>query len=848
MTPLPIDDILPDLLRALASSPCAVVVAPPGAGKSTRVPPALLGAGLARDGEIAVLQPRRIAARLLAARVAGEMGERPGGTVGYRVRFEEAAGPRTRIRYVTEGILTRRLIRDPDLRGVSVAILDEFHERHLHTDLALALLRRLQLGPRPDLRIVVMSATIDPGPVARHLGGAPVLRSEGRLFDVAIDHVPPCDSGPLETMAAGAAARLLKEGLEGDVLFFLPGAAGIRRCAEALSPLARRAGLEIAPLHGDLPLAEQERALRPGKNRKLILATNVAESSITVEGVTAVVDSGQARIPAYLPSTGMNVLSVARIAKASARQRAGRAGRLRPGRCVRLYSRQDFAARPENETPEIARLDLCETVLLVKASGAGRVDELPWLEPPPPGAVEGAEALLVRLGALAWDGSLTAAGRAMQRLPLHPRLSRLVLEAAARGQARDGAMVASILGEPRVRRQAQPRPGRAGRGKAARSADSDVIETLEMFESIRCGRKKGPDADTPAPSAVLAGRDQILRLLGDKAAQKAARDEDVLLRAILAAFPDRVGKRRAGGRRSERPEFALSGGGSAVLDEGSVVRGAEWIVAVEIDRRGGAAPASTLIRQASAVEPDWILELFIDAVAEKKAVTFNAASGRVEAVRRIFYDQLVIDESPDPRPDEDLVAQVLFDAAWARGLSAFDPDGALDRWLTRVEFVRTHAPGAGFPPLDEEAVTLLLREHCRGRHSLKELADGTLVRRAESRLTRAQLEALGRMTPERVILGSGRKAKVSYPRGGEPFVEARIQDFFGMKEGPSVAGGRVPLVLHLLAPSMRPVQVTTDLAGFWERHYPALARQLRRRYPRHAWPDNPLKPVKKSSA
>ncbi len=428
--PLPIDPLLPELVAALREGPSVVVEAPPGAGKTTRVPRAIHEAGLAGGREVVVLEPRRLAARLAARRVAAELGERAGETVGWQVRFEEVASPRTRIRYVTEGLLGRRLLSDPSLPGVGAVVLDEFHERHLQGDLALALLRRLQRTSRPDLRIVAMSATLDAAPVAAYLG-APSLRSEGRLHELGVEHLSPEEAARpdrLEEQVARAVRRLLREQPAGDVLVFLPGAAEIRRAREALAAAADRDGVDLLPLHGDLPPDEQDRAVRPGPRRKVILSTNVAESSVTIEGVAAVVDSGLARVASHSPWSGLPTLEVRRISRASAAQRAGRAGRTGPGRVLRLFTRHDHDSRPEYDVPEVLREDLAETVLALASLGA--LDGFPWFEPPPPAALEAARALLLRLGAIDGRGAPTETGRAMLRVPGHPRQARLLVEAA----------------------------------------------------------------------------------------------------------------------------------------------------------------------------------------------------------------------------------------------------------------------------------------------------------------------------------------------------------------------------------------------------------------------------------
>src|SRR5918911_1552819 len=430
MQPLPIDSLLPEIVASLRGrAPNLVIEAPPGAGKTTRVPVALLDAGLAGDGEVWVLEPRRLAARLAARRVAEERGERVGDSVGYQVRFDEVSGPSTRLRFVTEGVLTRRLLSDPHLTRVGVVVLDEFHERHLQADLALALLRRLQQGARKDLRIVAMSATLEAAPIAEYLSDCPTLPSEGRRFEVAVEHLSRADERPLAAQVEGAVRRLLTDGLDGDVLVFLPGAAEIRRAQEACAPFAEQSGWLVLPLHGELPAAEQDRAVKPSEQRKIILSTNVAESSITIESVLAVVDSGLARIAGHSPWSGIATLNVARISKAAAMQRAGRAGRTRPGRCLRLYTAQDFAARPEHETPEIQRLDLTEPVLELHAAGIRDLHGFNWFEAPTRHALDAAESLLRRLGALDAEARGTKTGERMLRFPLHPRLARMLVEA-----------------------------------------------------------------------------------------------------------------------------------------------------------------------------------------------------------------------------------------------------------------------------------------------------------------------------------------------------------------------------------------------------------------------------------
>ncbi|HEY7725291.1 MAG TPA: ATP-dependent helicase C-terminal domain-containing protein, partial [Anaeromyxobacteraceae bacterium] len=867
MQPLPIDPRIPEVVAALRRAPSLVVEAPPGAGKTTRLPRALLEGGVAGEGEVLVLEPRRLAARLAARRVAEELGERPGETVGWQVRFEDVSGPRTRLRFLTEALLSRRLLDAPRLPGVGAVVLDEVHERHLQGDLALALLRRLQRGPRPDLRLVAMSATLDAGPLARFLG-AEVIRAEGRSHPVAVEHLSPEAARReerLERRVAAAVRRLAAE-TDGDVLVFLPGAAEIRRCREALAPLAGRAGLAVLPLHGDLPAEEQDRAVRPSDRRKVVLSTNVAESSVTIPGVAAVVDGGLARVASHSPWSGLPRLELRKISRASAAQRAGRAGRTRPGVCIRLYTRADHDARPERDAPEIARGDLAEPLLLLAAAG---VEGLEWLEPPPPAAAEAARTLLRRLGAVDAAGAATELGRRMAGLPLHPRLARLALEAAARGAPRQGALVAALAGERDLRERWDRDPR-----TAPPTGPSDLLELAALFEEaarvrfaperlralglvpgavqaverarrqiereVRRATARAPlpltpalpvEGATPSPPAPAGAGER-----GSEPGTSPA-EEDAVLLATLAAFPDRVARRRAPGS----DEVLLAGGGSARLAPECVVREAEVLVAVDAEERRGdrGRPGGAAVRLASAASPEMLLELFPGSLRYEEQLSWNEAAERVDAAERLLYDDLALETARAARLDPERAAELLASQALARGPAAFAPEGEVERLLARVAFAGLHAPGA-LPALGEEDARQALRRLCRGRRSFAELREADLPAAVLALLPPHGRSLVERLAPDRVALPGGRSVRVHYQGGGKPpWIGSRLQDFFGMVQGPAVAGGKVPLVLHLLAPSQRPVQVTTDLAGFWERHYPALRRELMRRYPRHAWPEDP---------
>ena len=884
MQSLPIDEILSDVTGRLRRAQSLVIEAPPGAGKTTRVPTAILDAGLSGSGQVLVLEPRRIAARMAARRVAEERGERVGETVGYQVRFEDVSSARTRLRFLTEGVLTRRLLADPLLAGVGCVVLDEFHERHLQADVALALLRRLQRTTRPDLKVVAMSATLDAAPVASYLG-CEVVRSEGRRFDVAVEHAARHDERPLEVQVEAAVRRLVAEGSDGDVLVFLPGAASIRRAQGACERFAAEASLRVLPLHGELPGAQQDEAVRPSGVRKLILSTNVAETSVTIEGVAAVIDSGLARIAGHSPWSGLPALKISRVSRASAVQRAGRAGRTRAGRCVRLYTAQDFNARPEYETPEVRRLDLAETALELRASGVEDLAGFEWFEPPSTESLAAAEALLQRLGATDERGRVTGAGRSMLRLPLHPRLARIVVEAERRGVADDACTIAALIAERDIRagrvrlgaeREEKPAGRETPRRGAERQGSSDLIELLELFSEAEAvgfdaERVRRLNLEPNAVRAVSRAGRQLRRTLsrggagrsrargnaGRAGAQLSEDAERELLISVLAGYPDRVARRRASkDARDSSRELLLSGGGTAELSAESVVRGAEFVVAVDAEERSdasstfarssksGMSAAKSVVRLASAIEPDWLLDLFADSLAERVEARWNAQGERVEVVRRLVYDQLVVDEWRADKAEGEEVTRALAAAALGAGARAFVDWEHVEGFLSRVEFTAGAFPEESFPALDDADVDAALAEMCEGRRSFAELREaaraGELLERLRRRLTQEQSRLVARAAPERVTLARGRQARVKYERGRAPYVASRLQDFFGMSDGPRVACGRVALVLQLLAPNSRPVQVTTDLASFWSRHYPSVRRELGRRYPRHAWPEDPL--------
>jgi ATP-dependent helicase HrpB len=846
--PLPIDDVLPALCAAVATGGAAVLVAPPGAGKTTRVPGAILDAGLAGSGDVVVLEPRRLAARMSAARVAHERGGGLGGEIGYEVRFDRKVGGATRIRYVTEGILSRRLLDDPTLRGTGCVIVDEFHERHLASDLALAAVARLRAGPRPDLRVIVMSATLDAEPVARFLA-APILVSEGRTFPVAVEHLNAPDDRSISKQVVTAVRRLLAEALDGDILVFLPGATEIRHCTEDLAELATRHDLAVVPLHGDLAADEQDRAIARSPRRKVILSTNVAETSVTIDGVVAVIDSGVARVARHSPWSGLPALMIEPISRASAAQRAGRAGRTRPGRCLRLYTRHDHDLRRAHDAPEVARADLAEAALELYAAGVAPLEARAWFEPPPEAAIRAADELLHRLGAItdADRPALTPIGQRMLRFPAHPRQARILVEAERRGVASEGAIIAAALGarELRVER-------RTGFGSGPRSArlasSSDLIDDLDAILGARDGglradRLRSLGLDVAAAHQVDRAARQLERLTDRRAAHPIPTTADAvdaaLELAILTGYPDRVARRRA----PRASEFVLAGGGSATIAPTSAVIDADLIVAVDVGDTGDRGRAArTTIRRASRIDPAWLLDLYFDRIRDDDELIWNRDKSRVERRTRLVYDGLTIDEQVDvegARRAGAAASAVLAREAIAAGIGKFVDAERFAAWRARIAFASQHAPAAsGLRPLTDDELALQIGRACDGLIAFDELRKADLLALLDAALA-PHRALIDRLAPHHLGLPRRRKVEIHYELDRPPWIASRMQDFFGLARAPAVADGAVPLVLHLLAPNQRPVQVTADLPGFWIKHYPALRRELSRKYPRHSWPEDP---------
>jgi ATP-dependent helicase HrpB len=877
MIPLPIDPVLPELAAALRGHSAAVLRAPTGAGKTTRVPPALLDASFADRGRVVMLEPRRLAARAAARRMTTERGGRVGDTIGYHVRFDRQAGPNTRILVVTPGILLRMLHDDPYLESVGAVVFDEFHERGLESDLALGLARLIQQTVRPELRVVVMSATIDTDKVAAYFGDCPLVISEGRLHPVEIRYEPRTPDQTWPVAVAAAVERLLRQ-TDGDVLTFLPGMGEIRAAERELRPLADRLGLAVLPLHGDLPAEQQDAALLPLDRRKVVLATNVAETSVTVEGVTGVVDTGLARVLTFDPHVGLDRLEVTPISKASADQRAGRAGRTQPGVCIRLWSEANHRTRPEQTDPEIRRVDLAGAVLHLLALGETGLLRFPWLEPPREATVTRALGLLRRLGAVEGD-AVTDLGRVIARLPVHPRLGRMLVEGHRLGQTERTAIAAALLAERDPFARGPNAPPRLGPPHPTVSDVLDRVEALEEFE--RSGREETPfgPLNRGAAHFIVRAREQLVRTVrqeldakapdlsppplwgrvregGNKGhalgpsdpppqpsptsgeGEKQARGEgerppqageERFGRALLAAFPDRVARRRnPAGRKG-----VMVGGRGVKLAPASGVTDSELFLCVDVDDGNTEA----LVRLASVVQRDWLPTALLASAIE---VAFDPDAERITARKRVRYDDLLLEEGPASFPDEDEAVRVLAAAASER-LSRVVPseDSPAGEYLLRVRCLREWMPELNLPAFDDDDLRQMLPWLCPGRRSFDELRKADWIGAIQSRMTYVQRQAVEREAPERIAVPSGSHLAVKYETGRLPVLAVRIQEVFGLSETPRIASGRVAVLLHLLAPNGRPQQVTDDLASFWANTYAVVRKELRARYPKHAWPEDP---------
>jgi ATP-dependent helicase HrpB len=809
-TPLPIDAVLDELQRALAHNNAAVLVAPPGAGKTTRVPLALLDEPWIGNKKIIVLEPRRIAARASAERMAKTLGERVGDTVGYRVRFGSKVSRVTRIEVVTEGIFSRQILDDPELTGVAAVLFDEFHERSLDADLGLALARDAQTGLREDLRILVMSATLDGARVAKLLGDAPVIASEGRAYPVETRYLGRKPDVPLERQMADAIAMALRAD-PGSVLAFLPGAAEIRRTQNFLGERIHDAGIEIVPLFGALDAAVQDRAIQPAPKgqRKVVLATSIAETSLTIEGVRIVVDSGVARVPRYEPDIGLTRLETVRASRAAVDQRRGRAGRTEPGVCYRLWDEPQTASLMAYTQPEILSADLSSLVLDLAQWGVSDPASLAFLDPPPTPALNEARSLLRELGALDGDGRITAEGKSLRALALPPRLARMIVDSHRLGAGLEAAYIAAVLTE---------------RGLGGDSVDLDA--RLDQFRRDRSQRA--------ASARSLAERwaSQVAATEGTPSS-----DDAPSTGVMLAfAFPDRVARNRGNGT------FVLANGRGAAVDQASALARAPYIAVAELT---GTAASGRILLAAPIAQSDIELR-FADGIENSDEITFDRVSMALRARRKRTLHAITLSEAPLTLSPSAETSRVLADGLIAAGLDRLPWSKPLQQWRGRVMFLRKAEGETSqniWPDLSDDALAAQretwLVPALFDKSSLKDISAGDLSDALMGLLPWELRARLEREAPTHFEAPTGTQLTIDYEAEQGPTIAVRLQELFGLTTHPSVAKGAVPLVLELLSPAHRPVQVTRDLPGFWRGSYAAVRSDLRGRYPRHPWPEDP---------
>lgn len=841
MVDLPIFELEDAIVEALRTDSRAIIQAPTGSGKSTQVPQILLDRGLLDAGQVVILQPRRLAARLLAARVAQERGIQLGREVGYQIRFENVTSKETRIRFVTEGILLRQLIDDPQLRDVSAILFDEFHERHLYGDITLARAVQLQQTSRPDLKIAVMSATLDVPNLEKYLAPTRVLTSAGRVYPVAIEYLDKpvrAENYSVWDLAADELDRLAAK-TEGDALVFMPGKYEIDRTISAIRASRVSDQFIALPLYGELPPREQDAALARYEKRKAIVATNVAETSLTIEGVRVVIDSGLARIARYDPRRGINTLLIEKISRASAEQRAGRAGRTAPGHCLRLWTEREHLERPAQELPEVKRLDLAEVVLTLKASGVDDLANFRWLEAPEAKALERAEQLLVDLGAIE-SGVITSLGRRMLAFPVHPRYARMFLSAEKYECVRAIALIAALTQGRNLLRRTESKQVREDRDDLfGGEIESDLFVLVRafrfaqknQFDPRRCSRL-GVNAQAAREAEQLG--DQFLAIARAEGLdiESGESQPGAIQRCILAGFPDQVAVRLDKGTL----RCALVHNRRGVLARESAVHEAQLIVASEIrEIESNDKERQVLLTLGTRIEEKWLRELFPEAFREESVVAFDSVQRRVVAKREMRFHDLVLQSETSSDVPAEAAAVILAREILDGNLALKNWDNAVEQWIARVHCVSTWFPELELPQIKDAEKLSLLEQICLGAFSYKEIKERPVWPVVKSWLSSTQQEALDELTPERIKLPGGKSLKITYNQSNPPTVAARIQDLYGVKKNLTIGRGKIPLRIQVLAPSHRPIQVTDDLENFWRETYPKIKKELQRKYPKHEW-------------
>ena len=817
-----------------------VLQAPTGSGKSTQVPQFILDDGLAGTGRIVVLQPRRLAARLLAKRVAEERGAKLGGEVGFQYRLENVSSRDTRILYVTEGILLRQMQESSTLPGISVLVFDEFHERHLEGDVALARARQIQQTTRPDLKIIVMSATLETALLTEYLKPVEVLESPGKMFPVSIEYLPKPDDAPAWQLAAEACERLVHSGKapEGDILIFMPGAYEIMRTLNAVRDALGSLQFAYHALHGELPPAEQDAAVGPSAKRKVIVSTNVAETSLTIDGVRVVIDSGLARVARFDPHRGINTLLIEKISRASAQQRLGRAGRTAPGHGVRLWTQQEHDQRPAQTLPEIRRMELSGAILTLKASGIADLETFPWVEAPEPKSFARAMTLLHDLGALDHEHKLTPIGKRMAGFPTHPRYARMLLSAQELGCVRSAALIAALSQSRNILLRSE--------GKRMDETREDILggegesDFFTLMRAWRFAQGRGFDMQKCRPLGIHAGSarevagtlDQLLRLserAGLDVEEKPASAE-AIQRCILAGFSDQLARRVDQG--TLRCRLIHNRTGELVRD--SIVRKSPLFVAGEIREVESRDELRVLLSQCTAVEESWLKDAFPDDFAEGTQTLFEPNLRRVVTRKTRLFRDLVLDFTEHDATDTEAAAKILAEEVLSGRCPLKNWDDAVEQWFVRLACLRGWMSELDLPAADDEAKAFIVAQICHGAFTYKAIKDAEVMPILREWITSQGQRWLDQFAPERLELPGGRKAKVIYRIGEAPMTAARIQDLYGVTSL-TVAKGRQPVTIQILAPNQRPVQITTDLANFWKESYPDIKKELSRKYPKHEW-------------
>jgi len=830
---LPIYELDEEIVEAMAPGGRLILRAPTGSGKSTQTPQILLDGGALGDGRCVILQPRRLATRMLAKRVAEERGASLGGEVGYQIRLDNVSSRETRILFVTEGILLRQMLADRQLSGISAILFDEFHERHLYGDITLARALELQETSRPDLRLAVMSATLDGTRLDSYMAPCRTLESDGRTFPVEIEHLghEPRDDPPWELAAEAVAEHL--ERTDGDVLVFMPGAYEIQRTMREITHRVRNCA--VLPLHGELPPHEQDKAVSRTPQRKVIVSTNVAETSLTIDGVTLVVDSGLARVARYDPHRGINTLLIEKISRASADQRAGRAGRTAPGLCIRLWTERDHERRAASELPEVRRLDLAETALSLKAAGVNDLAAFRWIDRPDETALARAEQLLADLGAVDADG-ITPMGRRMLSFPVHPRYARMFLAARELGCVRAAALIAALTQSRSLLLRAE----RKIEEERAEIFGHGISDFLILIRAYSYAERHDFRMEALRPLAIHgeAARQvkklfaqflDIARAEGLDTEGGGAQDE-AIARCILAGFADQVARRRSGGTLV----CDVVHGRRGQLARASVAQDSSLLVAAEINEiEGRGGDAQVVLSLATQIEEAWLREMFPTDFSDRVEYTFDRSQNRVVVRReRMFRDLMIESQDRDAEPSP-AATTCIADVVRAGGLKLTAWDDSVEQWISRVNFLARARPDFGLPAIGGAERDFLVQLACDGATSYRDIKDRPIFPLARSLLEPSQQRLVDQHAPERLELPGGRKAKITY--SPDPVLGARIQDLFGVEQDIVIAGGRVPVTIQVLAPNHRPVQITKSLKTFWVEAYPKLKQQLQRQYPKHEW-------------